>query len=99
MTTFEKCEGKFDDAKWRKTGGFTMAKYAIINQETCIGCGNCEGIAPDIFTLDEEGIAFVKLDRNQGSVPIQEDKLDDLEEAIEDCPTDSVMVANQPFDK
>ncbi len=26
-----------------------MATYAIINQETCIGCGNCEGLAPTIF--------------------------------------------------
>lgn len=76
-----------------------MAKYAIINQETCIGCGNCEGIAPDIFDLNEEGLAFVKLDQNQGSVPIPEDKLGDLAEAIEECPTDSVKVADQPFDK
>lgn len=76
-----------------------MVKYAIINQETCIGCGNCEEIAPDIFNLDEEGIAFVKLDRNQGSAPIQEDKLANLAEALEECPTDSVMVADQPLGK
>jgi 4Fe-4S single cluster domain of Ferredoxin I len=38
-----------------------MATYAIINQETCIGCGNCEGLAPTIFDLDENGFAFVKL--------------------------------------
>ncbi len=76
-----------------------MAKYAIINQETCIGCGNCEDIAPDIFDLDEEGLAFVKLDQNQGVIPISEDKLDDLEEAVEECPTYSVSVADQPFDK
>lgn len=75
-----------------------MAKYAIINQETCIGCGNCEGLAPDIFDLDEEGLAFVKLDQNRGSTPIPEDQLDDLAEAIEECPTDSIKEADHPFD-
>ncbi|MCJ7840878.1 ferredoxin [Lederbergia sp. NSJ-179] len=74
-----------------------MAKYAIINQETCICCGNCEGLAPDIFDLDKDGLAFVKLDQNQGTVPVPEDKIDDLLDAMEECPTDSVKVADQPF--
>ncbi|MFD1426690.1 ferredoxin [Kroppenstedtia sanguinis] len=76
-----------------------MAKYAIVNQETCIGCGNCEESAPDIFDLDEEGLAFVKLDQNQGTVPVPEEQMDRLLEAIEDCPTDSIRIADQPFTK
>lgn len=76
-----------------------MAKYAIVNQETCIGCGNCEGIAPDIFDLDEDGLAFVKNDLNQGSVPISESIVDKLAEAIEECPTDSIVVSDQPLGK
>lgn len=79
--------------------GFIMAKYAIINQETCIACGNCEGIAPDIFDLDDSGIAFVILDQNQGTIPIPEDKVDTLEEAMEECPTESIKVADHPFSK
>ncbi len=74
-----------------------MAKYAIIDQEACIGCGNCEGLAPDIFDLDDEGLAFVKTDQNQGSVPISEDKVEQLEEALEECPTDAIKVADHPF--
>lgn len=74
-----------------------MAKYAMVNKETCIGCGNCEGIAPDIFDFDEKGLAFVKLDQNQGSVLIPDDKLDDLADAVEECPTESVKVSDQPF--
>lgn len=76
-----------------------MAKYAIINQETCIACGNCEDLAPDIFDLDEDGLAFVKADQNQGIVPIPEDQVEMLEEAMEECPTDSVLVADHPFYK
>ncbi|MFD2924060.1 ferredoxin [Halobacillus naozhouensis] len=74
-----------------------MAKYAIVDQETCIGCGNCEGLDSDIFDLDEDGLAFVKLDRNQGSVPIPENKVEKLEEAVEECPTDAIKVSDQPF--
>jgi ferredoxin len=74
-----------------------MATYAIINQETCIGCGNCEGLAPTIFDLDENGFAFVKLDGNQGCVPVPEDQVDHLVEAKEECPTDSIKVTDQPF--
>ncbi|KRG12924.1 ferredoxin [Lederbergia galactosidilytica] len=74
-----------------------MAKYAIINQETCICCGNCEGVAPHIFDLDQDGVAFVKLDDNQGLTPIPEDQMDSLIEAMEECPTDSVKIADQPF--
>ncbi|GIN72866.1 ferredoxin [Bacillus sp. J14TS2] len=75
-----------------------MEKYAIINQETCICCGNCEGLAPDIFDLDQDGVAFVKLDQNRGSIPVPEDQIDSLIDAMEECPTDSVKIADQPFD-
>lgn len=75
-----------------------MPKFAKVNKDTCIGCGSCEEAAPDIFGLDEEGLAFVKADRNQGVTPIPEDQIDDLMDAFEECPTDSVMVSDHPFD-
>ncbi|CDQ38923.1 ferredoxin [Virgibacillus salexigens] len=74
-----------------------MPKYAIVNQDTCIACGNCEDVAPTIFELDEEGLAYVKVDQNEGVTPITEEKLEQLEEAQEECPTDSIIVAEQPF--
>lgn len=82
-----------------KYGGVTMGKYAIIHRESCIGCGNCEVVAPELFELDEEMIAFVKLDHNQGSIPIPKGNIDFLEEAVEECPTESIKVSDQPFNK
>lgn len=76
-----------------------MGKYAIVHQETCIGCGNCEEIAPDLFDFDDRGLAFVKLDQNRGTVPIPEEQREHLEEAIEECPTDSIKISDHPFDK
>ncbi|WP_042350682.1 ferredoxin [Bacillus massiliigorillae] len=74
-----------------------MAKYTFVDQETCIACGSCGACAPDIFDYDEEGLAFSILDDNAGITEIPEDFYDDLEDAIDGCPTDSIKVAKEPF--
>ncbi|UOQ84250.1 ferredoxin [Gracilibacillus salinarum] len=74
-----------------------MALYAKVDVDTCIGCGNCEAIAPDIFDLDEEGLAFVKLDDNQGVTPIPEDQVEGLKEAADECPTSSIVLEEHPL--
>lgn len=74
-----------------------MAKYTIVDQDTCIACGACGASAPDIFDYDDEGLAFVHLDDNEGQAEIDEDLHDDLEDAYEGCPTDSIKVSAQPI--
>jgi ferredoxin len=76
-----------------------MAKYTIVDQETCIACGACGAAAPDIFDYDEEGIAFVTLDNNVGEICVPEEFEYDLEDALEGCPTSSIKVASYSFDK
>ncbi|MCP1146241.1 ferredoxin [Lysinibacillus endophyticus] len=75
-----------------------MAKYTRINQETCIACGSCGACAPEIFDYNDEGIAFVLLDDNQGIEEVPEDLYDDLEDAVSGCPTDSIKVSSQPIE-
>ncbi|WP_026570092.1 MULTISPECIES: ferredoxin [Sediminibacillus] len=75
-----------------------MAKFTIVDPETCIACGACGAAAPDIFYYDEEGIAFSRLDNNRGSTPVSAQLEDDLEDAFEGCPTESIKIAEQPFD-
>jgi ferredoxin len=77
---------------------FFMAKYTIVDKETCIACGACGAAAPDIYDYDDEGIAFVTLDDNEGIVEIPDVLLDDMMDAFEGCPTDSIKVADEPFD-
>lgn len=36
-----------------------------IDQDLCLGCGVCESIAPEIFSLEEEPYAVVILDQFQ----------------------------------
>lgn len=75
-----------------------MSKYTIVDKETCIGCRACGATAPDVYDYDDGGIAYVKLDDNQGITQIPTELLDDVEDAIDGCPTESIKIANEPFD-
>lgn len=74
-----------------------MEKYTMINQETCIACGACGAAVPEIFDYDDEGLAFVHLDENNGIAVVPEDLHDDLEDAMDGCPTQSILVESEPF--
>ncbi|SDI15881.1 ferredoxin [Alteribacillus bidgolensis] len=75
-----------------------MAVYTIVDQDTCIACGACGAAAPEVFDYDDEGLSFYIGDDNQGNKPVDEELLDDLEDAMEGCPTDSIKQANEAFD-
>ena len=75
-----------------------MAKYTIVDMDACIACGACGAAAPDIYDYDDEGIAFVILDDNQGTAEVPEELYEDMEDALEGCPTDSIKIEEEPFD-
>ncbi|ALC82671.1 MULTISPECIES: ferredoxin [Bacillus] len=74
-----------------------MGKFTIVDKDTCIACGACGAAAPDIFDYDEEGLAKVILDHNTGTTEVEEDLEEDLIDAYEGCPTESIKVADEPF--
>jgi ferredoxin len=74
-----------------------MAKYTIVDKDTCIACGACGVAAPNIFDYDLEGLAECVLDNNMGIIEISEELHDDLIDAEEGCPTESIKVAEKPF--
>lgn len=73
--------------------------YTKVDKDTCIACGACGATAPDIFDYDDEGLAenIMAGDGNRGIVLIPEKLEGDLEDAVDGCPTDSIMVAEVPF--
>ncbi|MGM7635419.1 ferredoxin [Bacillus sp. Hm123] len=75
-----------------------MPKYTIVDKDTCIACGACGAAAPDIYDYDDEGIAFVILDDNEGTAIIPDVLEEDMQDAFEGCPTDSIKIADTPFD-
>ncbi len=75
-----------------------MAKFTIVDKDTCIACGACGAAAPDIYDYDDEGLAYVVLDENEGTEEVPDILEDDMEDAFEGCPTDSIKIADMPFD-
>jgi ferredoxin len=71
--------------------------YTIVDKETCIACGACGVTCPIIFDYDDEGLAFVTIDDNTGNIKIPEELEDDVLDAYEGCPSDSIKIAEQPF--
>ncbi|WP_445489131.1 4Fe-4S domain-containing protein [Niallia sp. 03133] len=74
-----------------------MVKFTIVEKSTCIACAACGAIAPDIFDFDDDGIAEVLLDSNTGTVIVEEDMLEDLMEAQDSCPAQSIKIKDKPF--
>ncbi|MFC0014706.1 MULTISPECIES: ferredoxin [Allobacillus] len=75
-----------------------MANYTIVDQDTCIACGACGATAPDVFDYNDDGVAFSLLDDNKGNKQIPDEWLEDVEDAFEGCPTESIRLAEAPFE-
>lgn len=78
-----------------------MAKFTWVEKDTCIACGACGATAPDIYDYDGEGLAEVIYsdDNNKGNTEIPESLYDDLQDAADGCPTDSIKIADAAFNK
>lgn len=63
-----------------------------VEKDTCIACGACGATAPDVFDYDDEGLAYNKLDDNNKSADIPDALHDDVNDAAEGCPTDSIKI-------
>ena len=58
---------------------------AIVNQDTCIGCGLCISTVPDVFELNGDGKAEVcgpTTEANKGAV----------QEAVDACPVQAISM-------
>lgn len=76
-----------------------MKLFTKVNQHTCIACGACGTAAPDIFAYNERGLSLSihDGDNNAGNTPVPDHLHDDLHDACDGCPTDSIQISNHPF--
>ena len=84
------------------TKGFQMKVW--IDQDLCTGDGLCEEIAPDVFTLLDDGLAYVKEGSTvyaeakgnkqgaDGLANIPEGQLDGVIESAEECPGECIFI-------
>lgn len=59
---------------------------ANVDKETCIGCGLCPSICPEVFEMDDDGKAKAIAD----SVP--EKCVDEAKDAESSCPVNAISV-------
>lgn len=55
-------------------------------EETCIGCGLCPQICPEVFELNEEGMAIVKVQ----VVPPEAEET--CRESATSCPVEAILI-------
>ena len=60
---------------------------AFVDESSCIGCGKCEGICPEVFQLNNDGISEVIVDEVDNSL------LDTVKEAESECAGSAISVA------
>ena len=59
---------------------------ARVDQDTCVGCGVCPAICPEVFDMKDDGKSHVIAD------PVPADCKDSAKEAAESCPVDAIEV-------
>ena len=55
-----------------------------VNKDVCIGCGACQAVCPEVFEIEEDGLATVKVDE------IPKESKEDAIDAKEGCPTNAI---------
>src|SRR6202045_5519472 len=76
-----------------------------IDQDLCTGDGLCEEICPSVFTLLDDGLAYVKQDGvalsspggSAGLATVAPDMEDAVVEASEECPGECIFIAKDQF--
>lgn len=58
---------------------------ANVDKDTCIGCGLCPSLCPDVFEMDDDGKAVAK-----SAVPAG--KEDEAKDAESSCPVNAISV-------
>lgn len=57
----------------------------VVDPDECISCMLCTSIAPDAFEEDDSGLVI-------GLDDVDDDLRDDVEEAMDACPTDAITI-------
>jgi ferredoxin len=85
-------------------GGDCNIMKVWIDQDLCTGDGLCEEIAPDVFTLLDDGLAYVVENGKifatakgnpqgaEGMANIPDNQLDAVIESAEECPGECIFI-------
>ena len=54
--------------------------------ENCIGCGACTSICPEVFQMNDEGLAEAYVN------PVPSEQEESAQEAADGCPVDAIHI-------
>jgi len=60
-----------------------------VDKDICIGCGACGAICPDVFEIDDDGLATSIVDE------VPEEVMEDAVDAKEGCPVDAIKEVSE----
>ena len=58
--------------------------FAEVDKDACIGCGACPDICPEIFKMEDDGLAAAYKN------PVPSEHEESAKEAAEGCPTEAI---------
>ncbi|EQK42485.1 MULTISPECIES: ferredoxin [Paraclostridium] len=59
---------------------------AFVDKDICIGCGACTGICPEVFDMDDDGLAIAIKDELKSELE------DSAVEAQDGCPVSAIII-------
>lgn len=60
-----------------------MSVKVYVDKDTCIGCGVCEGICPDVFKMNDDGKAEAIVPETEAAC---------AQDAADSCPVQAIKV-------
>jgi ferredoxin len=63
-----------------------------VNSDACIGCGVCQALSPDVFEINDDGLAVAKdVDLNKLDTETKKSAMD----ALESCPVGAIEIKKE----
>jgi len=59
---------------------------AYVDHELCIGCGVCEAECPEVFSMNDQGLAEAAKNEIDGEI------LEKAQEALNQCPVEAISI-------
>jgi len=59
---------------------------ALVDKDTCIGCENCVNECPEVFEMEDDGLAVAK------DIELSGDLLASAESAKDGCPVEAISI-------